>query len=92
MPLIHNFSSTTLWKAFILNALAMALVTGLTASLTVSIDDIFKKKKKELNTGERIGISMAIALVAALVIYGILYLVFGFGKGMLANTPKSPNK
>ena len=92
MPLIHNFSSTTLWKAFILNAVAMALVTGLTASLTVSIDDIFKKKKKPLNTGERIGISMAIALVSALLIYGILYLVFGFGKGMLANAPKSPNK
>lgn len=70
----------------------MALVTGLTASLTVSIDNAFKKKKKELNTGERIGIAMAIALVSALVIYGLLYLIFGFGKGMLANSPKSPSK
>lgn len=85
MPLVHNFTSTTLLKAFILNALAMALVTGLTAALTLSIDDFFRKKKKKLNTGERIGIAMAIALTTALVVYSILYLIFGYGRGMLAN-------
>lgn len=91
-PLIHDFSSTTLTKAFILNAISLALITGVTTALTIAIDDAYKNKNKKLSVWAKLGIAMGIASVSAAVVYVLLYFIFGFGRGMLASPvcPKLP--
>lgn len=89
-PLIHNFSSTTLTKAFILNAIALALITGTTTALTIAIDDAYKRRRRRLSTWAKLGIAMGIAAVSAAIVYVILYFVFGFGRGMLASPATPP--
>jgi hypothetical protein len=99
-PLIQGFTSTTLVKAFILNGVSMALVTGLTVSLTMVIDDAWarhrakqhpKKKTEDLRmpAGVKIGVAVAIALVSALVVYAFMWLLLGYGRGMLASPDPS---
>lgn len=98
-PLIRGFTSTSLVKAFILNGISMALVTGLTVSLTMAIDDAWakhqaklhpKRKSTELRmpAGVKVGVAIGIALVSALVVYSFMWLLLGYGRGMLA-TPSS---
>ncbi len=108
-PLIRGFTSTTLLKAFILNGISMALVTGLTVSLTMALDDLYAKKQAEkhkhthdkkkascchhLSPAAKVGIAIGIALVSALVVYSFMWLLLGYGRGMLASPqtpPRSP--
>ena len=99
-PLIRGFTATTITKAFILNGISMALVTGLTVSLTMVIDDVWakhqakihpKKKSTDLRMppGVKIGVAIGIALVSALVVYGFMWLILGYGRGMLASPVES---
>jgi len=99
-PLIRGFTSTTLTKAFILNATSMALVTGLTVSLTMVIDDAWAKHQAKkhphkkavdlrMPAGVKIGVAIGIALVSALVVYTFMWLLLGYGRGMLAAPPQN---
>jgi uncharacterized protein YpmS len=91
MVLIHHFNSTTLWKAFILNAL--------TTSLVILIAIIVKRRlDEELNVNQNqpdekssfdwysTTVTFLITFGTSLTAYLIMYIVFGFGGGMLANT------
>ena len=77
-PLIHNFSETTIWKAFILNSIVTALV-AFTAVL--SRDIVYDKIKNKLYVYL---ITVSLTFLSAIMSYYIMYFVFGFGKGLLA--------
>jgi hypothetical protein len=78
-PLIPNFKSTSIIKAFTLNAIVTALI-AFTAVISHELlgDKIKKKVYVYLST---IGITFASAFLC----YGLMYLLFGYGRGMLAN-------
>ena len=99
-PLIRGFTSTTLTKAFILNAISMALVTGLTVSLTMVVDDAWAKHQAKkhphkkavdlrMPAGVKVGVAIGIALVSALIVYTFMWLLIGYGRGMLASPQQS---
>lgn len=90
MVLIHHFNSTTLWKAFTLNALVTSLVIliAITVKRRLDID-------LDLNPNEppqkgldwySITVTLLITFGTSLTAYLIMYIVFGFGSGMLANS------
>ena len=78
-PLIANFKSTSIIKAFTLNAIVTALI-AFTAVISHELlgNKIKKKVYVYLST-------IAITFASAFVCYGLMYLLFGYGRGMLAN-------
>ena len=79
MALIKGFRATTLNKAFLLNAIAAALI----ASIAVIVKDRLDAKTK-LVYEDKFFVVLIITFISAIIVYGILYLLFGFGRGMLA--------
>jgi hypothetical protein len=87
MPIIHDFRSTTIFKAFILNALAssVTIVIALLVKNTLdrrhgNIDDVPK-----MNIS-KIAITFFAAICTTLVAYGIMWIIFGYGQGMIAES------
>ena len=79
-PLI-SYPAITVGRAFVLNSLAVALATGLGIASKYGLDQV-----KELNDllWVKLLLVIVITFIAALSSYGLLYLIFGFGRGMLA--------
>jgi len=80
MPLIRGFHATNIKKAFLLNAIAAALI----ASVAVIVKDRLDAKTKLVYT-DKFTVVLIITFISAIIVYNILYLVFGFGGGMLTN-------
>lgn len=80
MPLIRGFHATNIKKAFLLNAIAAALI----ASVAVIVKDRLDVKTKLVYT-DKFAVVLIITFISAIIVYNILYLVFGFGGGMLTN-------
>lgn len=82
-PVFKHFRSTDLLNAFVLNALATAII----ASMTVVVDDELTRLKKKydwnLSTPVRRLIAFVIAFIVGLAIYLILYFFLGYGSGMI---------
>ena len=90
-PIIHNFTASNIWKAFILNSIAAALVI-LVAIVT--------KNEFDTNfiTGDNTGLNyigtfftLVSTFVTSMVAFTLLYVVFGFGGGMIAITGNGQN-
>jgi len=89
MPLIRNFRSTTIWKAFILNSIAAALVIviGITVKDhfdTYTVDSQPDKIQRNTNVMS-ISLTILFTFLTSLLAYTIMYFVFGFGGGMLTD-------
>ena len=86
---VFNFRSTTILKAFILNALMLALVAGRSIELRGYMD--VREQTKHLSRFQK----MVITIVGTILIGGILFvlarLLLGYGGGLLAETPHYPN-
>ena len=80
MPLIRGFHATNIKKAFLLNAIAAALI----ASVAVIVKDRLDVKTKLVYT-DKFAVVLIITFISAIIVYNMLYLVFGFGGGMLTN-------
>ena len=80
MPLIRGFHATNIKKAFLLNAIAAALI----ASVAVIVKDRLDAKTTLVYT-DKFTVVLIITFIYAIIVYNILYLVFGFGGGMLTN-------
>ena len=76
-PLIKNFKANNVFNAFILTALFQTILL----SLTFSTQDIVKKY--ETNEFWRWTISIVYIFIITIISYTVMYLVFGFGGGML---------
>ena len=87
MPLIKNFRSTNIWKAFILNSIAAAIVIviGITVKdhfdTYTTHDDKGKITRKTNFTS--ISLTVLFTFLTSFLAYTIMYFVFGFGGGML---------
>ena len=80
-PLLKGFKSTSIFRAFILNSLAIAII----AVFTIEIKDTLDKNETNLNKNLRIFITFLSSLAIGLTCYGMMWLIFGFGGGMLIN-------
>lgn len=78
-PLIKNFKATNIFNAFILAAIFQTILL----SITFSTKDIVQKY--QTNEFWRWTISIIYIFILTLVTYTIMYLIFGFGGGMLIN-------
>ena len=88
MVLIHHFNSTTLWKAFILNALATSLVILIAIVVKRRLDNrlnVDPKQPVEKFNWYSVTVTLLITFGTSLSAYLIMYIVFGFGRGMLAD-------
>lgn len=86
-PIIKGYRATEIQRAFILNALATALIAAVTVEAKALLDGLELFRGSEFVTGL---ISFFIGFVAALIIFWGLYGVFGFGGGMIS--PDEPVK
>jgi len=78
MPLIHGFKATTIMNAFVLNSLAIALVAA------ISVNRRSKLDRTNMSDIHKTFLVFLYAFGTGLGTYMFLYLVFGFGGGMLA--------
>jgi hypothetical protein len=84
VPLIPDFRATNKAKAFALNALVSAVVIVLTIQVKASLDGVFDKDapRKRISLAS-LSLTFVICFIAACVSYGIMFLLFGYGGGML---------
>ena len=92
MSIIKNFKSTNIWNAFILNS----IVTTLIVVMALSVNEIFDKyvihieneysqthKIVRTNILLNLIITFIITFIISMITYSLMYLIFGFGGGML---------
>ena len=83
-PVFKHFRSTDLLNAFVLNALATAVI----ATMTVVIDDELTLMSEtynwNMNNSVRRLIAFVLAFLVGLFCYLIMYFFLGYGAGMIA--------
>ena len=86
MPLIENFKSTSILKAFILNSLASSLVIFIAILVKSDFDNykIIEKNLIRTTTFKSLLFTLLFTFLSSLIAYTILYFIFGFGGGMLS--------
>ena len=86
-PLIKGFLATTYFKAFILNAIAAAVIAALSIEMRSYLDELGRKAKGSwyLSDASKTIIVIVSGFTVAMVVYAIMYVVVGFGGGMIAN-------
>ena len=91
-PIFKHFQATTIFKAFLLNAIAVAIISTLSVetrhlltneknTMYIFFNNLFVDK--ELSEIQKTGIVFSLTLVCALISYQLLYLLFGYGGGMV---------
>ena len=92
-PLVKNFYATTFLKAYVLNALAVALITAGGIELRQLLND--EKSNAylffngvigtgKLNDVQKTAIVFGGTFLVAMFAYSMLFLLFGYGGGMLS--------
>jgi succinate dehydrogenase hydrophobic anchor subunit len=79
-PLIKNFRANTVFNAFVLAAIFQTILL----SLTLSTRDFIQRYQE--NPQLNFWISILYIFFLTLISYTIMYLVFGFGSGMLVSS------
>ena len=78
-PLIDGFKANTFLKAFILNALSSSII----ASVAITVKDrLDTYTKYDINL--KIFLTFVITFFITLISFSFMYMLFGFGGGMLA--------
>lgn len=95
LPLVKSFYATTIFKAFILNAIAVALIATFAVEIRRELNDVKGRFYLFVNpffSGEAMterqkAIVVALAsFIGAILVYHIMYVVVGFGGGMLTSS------
>ncbi len=86
-PLIKNFLATTYFKAFILNAIAAAVIAALSIEMRSYLDRVGRKAKGgwDLSDAAKTIIVIISGFTVAVIVYAIMHLLVGFGGGMLTS-------
>lgn len=99
-PLTNNLRATTLFKAFILNALAAAFIASFAIEIRIRLsndkDNLYILLNewipgKQINKDVLYFVTFIVSFVACLIVYNILYLLFMYGGGMIASRVKKPS-
>lgn len=88
MPLIKNFKSTTVWKAFTLNALASAIIIVLSLVTKDGLDKYITPDGDQVTHQQpwySILVTALVAFATAFTTYSFLHYLTGYGGGMLVN-------
>ncbi len=88
MVLIHGFRGTTIWKAFVLNALATSITIVFALEIKARFDtyvDEDGRTIREVTNVKSVVLTFAVTFTATLVAYFLLHVLFGYGTGQLAN-------
>lgn len=86
MPLI-DFRGTTLWKAFLLNALATSMIVVVAFIVKKRMESFVDEKGNKIThilTTTHLFYTFLVTFLAAIISYVGLFFLFGFGGGMLA--------
>jgi len=78
IPLIKNFKASTYMKAFILNAISSSII----ASVAIMVKDRLDKYTK-YHINIKIILTFIITFFITLISFSIMYVLFGFGGGMM---------
>lgn len=88
MPLIHGIRSTNIWRAFLLNSIVSTLVIFIAVTvkgkydkLTDKDDNIIYRRSNYKSTI----LTLLVPFMASMAAYTFMYIMFGFGGGMLVN-------
>ena len=81
MALIKGFKSTTLVNAFVLNALASALIAVTAVEMRQSLD----KNKLYVTEKQKAQQVFLTTFAVAIGVFSALHIVFGFGGGMISD-------
>jgi len=84
---ILNLRATTIAKAFILNAVVLAIIAACSIELRNYLD--VRKETKGLTRFQKMGITMVGTFIIGIFVYVMARLLLGFGEGLLANPPFS---
>jgi len=96
-PLTKKFRATTLFKAFILNALASAFIASVASEIRIRLSNDKDKLYILLNSwipGKQINddvlymVTFVVSFAACLLVYNTLYLLFYFGGGSITSNGK----
>jgi uncharacterized membrane protein len=100
-PIFHHFKSSSIWKAFLLNAIAASLIIMIALVTKSAYDKYFKDEeaRKTQSRGEdpmqnnsqslnvvSILITLMTTFMASMLAYTLLYVLVGFGGAMIINT------
>ena len=89
MTIFSDLRSTTICKAFFLNAIVTALVVVVTITAKSLLDksEIDDKGKVKHGLSVRsVTVTFIVSVTACILSYMAMYVLFGFGGGMLINT------
>jgi heme exporter protein D len=105
IPIFKNFLATSYFKAFVLNAFVISLLTVAAMAMHASLRspsgylnkvfyDIFSgdEKTKTLEFETAIFINFIITFLYVLIVMIVLYVLIGFGGGMITPLNKSARK
>ena len=82
-PIFKGVRATSILRAFILNAICIAII----AVFTVEVKDVIDEYEKNIRYKSlRVFILFLLSLMIALMSYGVMWILFGFGGGMIAST------
>ena len=86
-PLIEGFRATTYFKAFILNAIAVAIIAALSIEMRSYLDRQSLKVKGGWNLSDatKTTIVFVSGFTIAMIVYVTMYTIVGFGGGMLTD-------
>ena len=84
---VIDFRATSIWKAFLLNAIVLASIATLSIELRRYLD--IQEETKGLSTTRKVIITMLGTFLIGIIIYIIIRSIFGFGEGLLACEPFS---
>jgi len=82
-PIIHNFRSSNIWKAFVLNSIAASLVIFIAMTT---------KKNLDKYTGSdvvSVVLTLSTTFVTSMIAFTIMFVIFGFGAGMITTQTES---
>jgi hypothetical protein len=88
--LIPGLQSTTIWKAFLLNSVAATVIVFTAVFIKShfnSFVDIYGNKVENIDQGGNMIATLIVTFMSAIITYGLLFYVFGFGYGMLKCDP-----
>lgn len=90
LPVFKNFFANTFMKAFILNAIAVAVISALSIEIRSYLDTLGRDVKGGWNLTDftKTLIVFSSAFMVAILVYLILYFTVGFGGGMLTTHKK----
>ena len=91
-PLTTGFRGTTLFRAFFLNAICLALVSALSIQVRQYLDRLGRKAKGgwALSDLSKTAIVSLSGFSVAVTVYFVLWAVLGYGGGMVASRKLSP--